>query len=176
MQTTLPVPVIYICCTYINTCWTKPNDAGHFYWPITIRKRANYVAGSRCHFFCLLWNKTQSRKPIGKKSFPKKCWTVNFLKTKLLRNCATIRNVGQITHQNGQNIWLCYVLSYLQESLSHLLDSLSNLLWVCAICCELCPICRELKFSFVQQIMFCPNQPGPTVSIFWSPASIKYIL
>ena len=43
----------YLCqlFTYINTCWTKPNDAGHFDWPITIRKRANYVAGSRCHLF-----------------------------------------------------------------------------------------------------------------------------
>ena len=51
MKTTLPLPVIYTCCTYINTCRTKPNDAGHFDWPITIRKRANHVAGSRWHLF-----------------------------------------------------------------------------------------------------------------------------
>ena len=51
MKTTLPLSVIYICCTYINTCRTKPNDAGHFDWPITTRKRANHVAGSRWHLF-----------------------------------------------------------------------------------------------------------------------------
>ena len=51
MKTTLPLPVIYMCCTYINTCRIKPNDAGHFDWPITIRKGANHVAGSRWHLF-----------------------------------------------------------------------------------------------------------------------------
>ena len=30
MKMTLSLPVMYICCTYINTCQTKPNDAGHF--------------------------------------------------------------------------------------------------------------------------------------------------
>ena len=48
---TFPVWFIYICCTYINTHWTKPNDAAHFDLPITIRKRANYVAGGICRLF-----------------------------------------------------------------------------------------------------------------------------
>ena len=40
------------------------------------------------------------------------------------------------------------------------------------ICCELYPICHELKFQFVRPNMFCPNPPGPTGPIFWSPADI----
>ena len=64
---------------------------------------------------------------------------------------------------------LCF-FSYLQESLSHLLDGLSNLLWVCLSCCELCPIFPDLKLPFVQPNMFCPNPPGPTGPISWSPA------
>ena len=36
--------VIYIRCTHIKTCWTKPNAAAHFDWP-------NYVAASGCHLF-----------------------------------------------------------------------------------------------------------------------------
>ena len=51
MKTTIPLPGLNICCTYINTCRTKPNDAGHFDWPITTRKRANQVAGRRWHLF-----------------------------------------------------------------------------------------------------------------------------
>ena len=47
----LPVPVIHICWTYINTCWTKPNDVGLFDRPVTFRMRVRYVAGSRCHLF-----------------------------------------------------------------------------------------------------------------------------
>ena len=54
---------------------------------------------------------------------PKKYWT--FLKL-VFTDCIV-----------GQNDVLCYVLSYLQNSLSHLMDTLSNLLWVCPICCEL---------------------------------------
>ena len=46
-----PVPVIHAFSTYINTCWTKPNDAGLFGRPITFRMRAKYVAGGRCHLF-----------------------------------------------------------------------------------------------------------------------------
>ena len=50
MKMTLPVPFIYICCTHISTWWTKPNDAGLFYWRITIWKRANYVEEAICLF------------------------------------------------------------------------------------------------------------------------------
>ena len=47
-----------------------------------------------------------------------------------------------------------------------------NLLLVCPISCELCPICHELRFPFVRPNMFCPNPPGPTGPIFWSPVDI----
>ena len=40
-KTTLPLPVIYICWTNVNTCSTKRNDPSHFDWPITVGKVAS---------------------------------------------------------------------------------------------------------------------------------------
>ena len=59
IKTTLPVPVVHACSTFINTCWTKLNDAGLFGRPITFRMRGKYVAGSRCHlfiYFAMIYN------------------------------------------------------------------------------------------------------------------------
>ena len=73
--------------------------------------------------------------------------TVIYFKTKLLKNCATICNVGHISHQNGHTNWLCYVF----KTVCPICRT------VCPICCELCPICHDLRFPFVPPNMFFTN-------------------
>ena len=58
------MPVIHACSTYINTWWTKPNDARLFSRPIIIQDEGKICSWKQMPFVCLLCNETQSLQSL----------------------------------------------------------------------------------------------------------------